>query len=189
MVEEKEQIPIGSGLSTDMPLGSRIGRIQVAVRPPDPFLVEKITDRIKEIKKKGIHLPENSSLAIRSVDGFYYIRSMTTLDSAGESQIVSIVNYDPVRRTFILSGNGDLDDLCEFYWYAFEAFTMDLVIYHTSGSDEEFRSPDQMDDRVSFNLSKLKVWKDERILEEGSHLFWKGKGLDDLFEFLVERFG
>jgi hypothetical protein len=189
MVKEDEHIPIGNGLSMDMPLGSRIGRIQVAVRPPDPFLIERITDRVKEIKKMGILLPEDSSLAIRSVDGFYYIKSMTTLDSAGEPEIVSIVNYDPVRRTFILSGKGELDDLCEFYWFAFEAFLMDLVIYHTSGTDEEFRAPDQMDDRVSFNLSKLKVWKDEQVLEDGSHIFWKGKGLDDLFEFLVERFG
>lgn len=189
MEEKKEHIPSGDGLSTDMPLGSRIGRVQVAVRPPDPVLIERIGDRLKELKEKGISIPDNSSLAVRSVDGYYYFRSLNTLGSDKGSDIVSIVNYDPVRRTFILSGNGVLDDLCEFFWYTFEAFSTDMMIFHSNSSNEDFRAPDQMDERVSFNISRLQSWRDSDILEDGPHIFWKGIGLDELIGFFIERFG
>lgn len=189
MEDGKEHAMTGDGLSTDMPLGSRIGRVQVAVRPPDPVLIERITDRLKEIKGKGISIPDGASLAVRSVDGFYYIRSLNKIDLNLEPDIVSIVNYDPVRRTFILSGNGELDDVCEFFWYAFEAFSTDMILFHSNTSGDKFKAPDQMDARVSFNLSKLQVWKDDQLMEDGTHIFWKGTGLDPLFKFISERFG
>jgi hypothetical protein len=187
---EKEKDPLGkkNGLSDRTPLGSRIGMVQVAVRPPDPVLMERIADRFKELAEKGIQPPSTSSIAIRSVDGFYFISMLERMVKGLEPKIVSVVNYDPARRTFILSGSGEVNDLCELIWYAFEAFTSDSVIFHDAGSEIDLRAPDQMDERVSFNISKLQIWKDDPILEDGSRLLWRGKGIDQLIDLLMERY-
>jgi hypothetical protein len=188
MDKDDDRTPIGEGLTTSTPLGGRIGKVQVAVRPPDPILIERITEGIDELGKKGIELPLRSSLGVRSVDGFYHFRSLRDIGTKVQPDVISVVNYDPVRRTFILSGKGELNDISEFIWFAFEAFPMELIIFHSGTEDEEFTSPDQMDERVSFHLSKLRIWKDHQVLDEGSGFFWRGKKLEELFEFLEERF-
>lgn len=189
MVEKSDSFSPESGLSDNTPLGARIGRVQVAVRPIDPVLMERIGERFREISEKGIEVPKGASLAIRSVDGFYYVPTIGSLSTDDLARVVSIVNYDPVRRTFILSGSGMVDDLCELFWYAFEAFPSDTMIFHDGGSEEEIRAPDQMDARVSFNISRLHMWKEQEIMVENSRVFWRGRTLNGLMEFLIERYG
>jgi hypothetical protein len=189
MVDKKGPLSSKDGLTDHTPLGSRIGRVQVAVRPPDPVLVEKLQEGLKEISRSGPDLPGNSSLAVRSVDGFYFIRSLDALISSVQPEMVSVVNYDPARRTFILSGKGEVNDLCELFWYAFEAFTTDSILFHDRGSGGDLQAPDQMDERVSFNISRLQEWKVHRVMEEGSSVYWRGPALTDLFEFLRKRYG
>jgi hypothetical protein len=184
MVRSTEPIGPEKGLTDNTPLGARIGRVQVAVRPPDPVLMDRIKETIGDAIEKGTILPLNSSLAIRSVDGFYFIEDLNGFLKGPDTKIVSVVNYDPVRRTFILSGSGEVNDLCELIWYGFEAFTTDTIIFYTRGDQDPIKSPDQMDARVSYNISRLTLWKDGPLLKEGSSFLWRGSTLEALVEVL-----
>jgi len=177
------------GLADNTPLGARIGMVKVAIRPPDPILLDRLQVGIKELKEKGIHLPESSSLAIRSIDGFYYFRDLKETPGRSDNDLVSIVNYDPVRRTFILSGNGDVDDTGELFWFAFEAFESDHVLFREGMGGADFHSPDDMGQRVEMNLGILRSWKEERLVRIKDQLLWRGPDLDSFIEMVQEVYG
>ncbi|MGA1793470.1 MAG: hypothetical protein ACMUHM_05930 [Thermoplasmatota archaeon] len=176
------------GLSDHTPLGSRIGRVKVAVRPPDPVLLEKLQTGIMELSERGVKVPEGSSMAVRSIDGFYYIPDLTGSLGTPDPEIVSIINYDPVRRTFILSGNGSVDDTTELFWFAFEAFGKDHVLFKGGIAGGVYRSPDDLDQRLEFNLGILRSWKESNTLRSDDRFLWRGPDLQALFEMIETEY-
>jgi len=189
-MERKEAgIARTDGLVDNTPLGARIGIVKVAIRPPDPMLLEKIQTGLKELKDKGIVLPESASMAVRSIDGFYYFRDLKASMGPSEADLVSIVNYDPVRRTFILSGNGTVDDVGELFWFAFEAFDNDHVLFREGKGETHFRSPDDMDQRVEMNLGILRSWKEEHLVRIKDQVLWRGPDLDSFLRMIEAEYG
>lgn len=189
MDRDKNGTDASSGLSAETPLGSRIGGIKVAIRPPDPILMERLSRGLKDLASKGVKVPDGSSLAIRSIDGFYYFRDLAASSSDPASNVVSIVNYDPVRRTFILSGNGVVDDRCELFWFAFEAFPEDHVLFHSSGDLVPDGSLDLLEERLSFNFGILKSWNKENSLKNGAVFLFRGRDLNSLFSVMASEYG
>ncbi|MBN1389511.1 MAG: hypothetical protein JXA22_02600 [Candidatus Thermoplasmatota archaeon] len=188
MTRDTERTDHSLGLSDETPLGARIGRVKVAVRPPDPVLMEKISEKFKEMSSNGVKIPRGSSLAVRSIDGFYYLRDAGYSMKDPLSDVVSVVNYDPVRRTFILSGNGEVDDGGELFWFAFEAFPEDNVLFHVPEDPQGLVAPDDQKERISFNIGILERWRDTRSMKDSSGSFWRCKDLGSLFSMLSSEY-
>ncbi|MBN1538942.1 MAG: hypothetical protein JW939_02270 [Candidatus Thermoplasmatota archaeon] len=189
MDQDKNGMDASSGLSGDTPLGSRIGGVKVAVRPPDPILMERLSKNLRDLASKGVKVPDGSSLAVRSIDGFYYFRDLMASSRDPASGVVSIVNYDPVRRTFILSGNGEVDERCELFWFAFEAFREDHVLFHSSGDLYPDSRPELLEERISFNIGILQKWKEQNPLKEGTVFLSRGRTLHSMFTMIASEYG
>ena len=187
-MEEGSRGEVSGGLKDQTPLGGRIGVVKVAVRPPDPLLMERIADGLDEVISRGVKIPGGSSMAVRSIDGFYYIRKLQGSVRGSEPGVVSVVNYDPVRRTFILSGSGEVDDAGELFWFAFEAFVEDSVLFLDPGENGPFCLPDGLKGRVSKNLNILKDWNKKNPRREDTCLMWRGRDLDSFFSFLEKEY-
>jgi hypothetical protein len=153
----------------------------------DPLLLEKLSNRLSELRNQGVELPDPASMAIRSVDGFYHFPSLVALAAGSEDNVISVVNYDPVRRTFLLSKDGKPDDIMELFWFGFETFPKDMILLYTSpeGGDE-LSYPEDMDTRVNLSLGIMREWKDSRSLEHSTGMYWRGETLDSLVLHLRE---
>jgi hypothetical protein len=186
-MEKGEGFPPFDGLKSRTPLGGKIGHIKVGVRPVDPLLLERISDRLIGLKEKGIELPDPAEMAVRSVDGFYHFLSILSLAEGKEDNIVSVVNYDPVRRTFLLSKDGEPDDVMELFWFGFETFPEDMIlVYIPPEKDHSLRSPEDLDRRVELSLGVMREWKDSRLLVHSTGTYWRGKNLDSLMDYIME---
>jgi len=174
-----------SGLKSRTPLGGKIGHVKVGVRPVDPVLVERISGRLGELKEKGVDLPDPASLAIRSVDGFYFFPSLSDLSRGDQEKVISVINYDPVRRTFLLSRDGEPNEIMELFWFGFETFPTDMVLlYLPFEYGNGLNPPEDTGSRINLNIGIMKEWKDSRLLEHSTGIYWRGEGLDPLLEYL-----
>ena len=116
------------GLKGPTRLDGSIGGVTVAIRPPDPMLIDRLATSMEELRASGILIPQGSRMGIRSVDGFYYFPDLVSVSSNSEPEVVSIIEYDPVNRTFLLSGDGDPDNTAELFWFGFETFPQSHVM-------------------------------------------------------------
>ncbi|MEA3558395.1 MAG: hypothetical protein U9R75_03990 [Candidatus Thermoplasmatota archaeon] len=174
------------GLTRRSPLEGGIGMVQIAVRPVDPILVEKLRDGLKEIEGLNKKLMWGSSLGVRSIDGFHYFPDLVSIARDPSVLSMSIVQYDPVRRTFLISGSGSSGNAeMELLWYAFEVFRSDqIILMFRSAEGGELHPPEQMDGRVNYFLSRIDGWKDSTVLKTDGMVLWRGADLASLFVFL-----
>ncbi|MFO8051620.1 MAG: hypothetical protein R6V01_07985 [Thermoplasmatota archaeon] len=174
-----------NGLETDQPLGKEIGSITVAVRPPDPLLIDKLREGLTDMEDPKKRLGACTSLGIRSMDGFYFFPDAREVLEEDKDPI-SVVQYDPVRRVFLLSDRtGSGNEIMELFWYAFKVFPDDHVLLLCSWDKKRnLDVPERTDERVDMILSIMKDWKqDPRLAKEGM-VFWRGKDLISLFSFI-----
>ncbi len=184
-MENGKGFPPLDGLNSKVPLGGKIGHIKVGVRPVDPLLMERLTDRLAELQNEGTKLPDPAEMAVRSIDGFYHFPSLISIAEGKQESVVSVVNYDPVRRTFLLSKDGEPRDIMELFWFGFETFPGDMLLVHIPPADgNDLRSPEDMDRRVELSLAIMRDWKGSRILEHPTGIYWRGDNLDSLISFI-----
>lgn len=176
------------GLTTVSPLGGKIGSVQVSVRPVDPVLSEKLKEGMESVGQLKARIGEGSYLAVRSIDGFHCFIGPEGLASRGRCETISVIQYDPVRRTFLLSSSkGRMVPLLELLWYAFEVFSDEriLLIYGITGKDP-LAPPDRTEDRVSYYLSIIRSWKENANYDIGSMKLWRGSVLSSLLDHIKE---
>ncbi|MGA1848844.1 MAG: hypothetical protein ACMUHB_05840 [Thermoplasmatota archaeon] len=186
-MENGKGFPPLDGLKSNVPLGGKIGHIKVGVRPVDPLLMERLTDRLADLQEQGVKLPDPAEMAVRSIDGFYHFPSMLSIARGEQENVVSVVNYDPVRRTFLLSKDGEPRDIMELFWFGFETFPGDMILVHMPPVDgNDLRSPENLDRRVELSLAIMRDWKGSRILRHPTGTYWRGENLDSLIMFIKE---
>ncbi|MFW3147332.1 MAG: hypothetical protein ACMUIE_11055 [Thermoplasmatota archaeon] len=178
-----------NGLKISSPLGGEIGTITVAHRPVDPVLLDRLRTALDDLKASGAVLPGGLSLAVRSIDGFYYLRDLDSLAGSREPDILSVVNYDPSRRTFLLGGRrGRPDDKVELIWFAFKVFESEgLILIHRQEGAPEKEDERDVEKRIEHFLSMVRIWKKENPIVHGGAKYWRLKNLGELKKVASEE--
>lgn len=188
MDEGKNELS-GDGFAPVGPFKGRPTFIRSAMRPVDPRISIRIDDLVRSLKRGGLSGGIRISLGIRSLDGFYTNRAESNLlDIRGEGMI-DIINFDPVREVFMVSGEGRADISAELLWFGLEAFPDDFILCITQvDGGWPMNIPEKSDDRIEWSLDILRKWKKKRISTIGGYRFYRGGTLDDLQNYLLSEF-
>ncbi len=127
----------GEGLELPGPLSTELGTIKVGVRPPDIPLIERMEELISTVKDSGVDIPAGTSVAIRSFEGFVYFGDISRTPIE-DSTVLRVIEYDPMRGTFLVGGDGRADRGTEICWYVLRALPdIHVVLVERKGKESD----------------------------------------------------
>ena len=178
MADNRERIGTEDGLTLQGPLSGSISTMKVGVRPPDIPLIEKVEALIDDVRKGGGVIPDGSELVIRSIDGFVQFKDLKNRDLMS-SEILTIIEFDPSRGTFLTSGEGKADLVSEASWYIMKALTDHhiLFMFKEEGSTGEIPEESRSRSRVFLDVAS-RVFKGNDVSGLGYRIL-KFRTLDE----------
>ncbi|MGA1820908.1 MAG: hypothetical protein ACMUIG_00115 [Thermoplasmatota archaeon] len=188
MDEGKDEIR-GDGFAPVGPFKGRPTFIRSALRPVDPRISIRIDEMIRNLRSGGVKDDPGISIGIRSLDGYYTNGSNITLLQIKGEELLDIINFDPTREVFMISGEGQADISAELLWFGFEAFPDDstMCIAGESGT-WPMVIPEKSDDRIDLALDILRKWKQNKCAVINGYRFFRGSAIQDLEHYLLSEF-
>ena len=179
------------GLEPMGALSKTIPTIKVAFRPQERLLGEKVQNLITRLSKDGVQFKEGSFASVRTMGGFCHFPDLPTLLKVkGHQDLPSftVIEYDPIRRAFIINGDGQGSLALEISWYCFRAFPDDVLVLGLPSSTKEGNDvTERDDDRIRNYLGMLKAWKGQSRTDFLGFSLLKAKNLDVDAENLIEN--
>ncbi len=175
------------GLDPKGPFIKGRSSIKVGFRPIDPNLIERLEALSRRLRNRGLKSPALFSLAIRSIDGFYTTRNDTTPLDTGWRDLIDVVEYDPLRDSFLTTTPGEVSELAGLFWYAFNAFPETMIISALSNRDPRpLEIPDASELRNDRMIEIIRTWKGEVSIEVDELVLWRGGMIEELEGFLIK---
>lgn len=174
----------GQGLAPPGPLSLRSSTMKVAVRPPDIPIMDKISELMGILKEKGIVMPSASSICIRSIDGFIQFKVLTEKEIP-PSSVLRVIEFDPSRGTFIVSGDVDADLVTEMAWYVLKALPdIHLLLFIPLQGEEVDKDqsslPMDKEGRIRMMLDLASRLKEKDRVEIHGYEIIEGRTMDEL---------
>jgi hypothetical protein len=187
MKDSKKNIDPGDGLVPPGPLSGGISTMKVAVRPPDIPAMEKISDLLVRMNRRGFNFPGGTSLFIRSIDGFIQFRDMSG-SNISENSLLRVIEFDPSRGTFIVSGENEADITTEMAWYSLKALEEVNVLLFFPTSGEQAGMPEDVprENRIKRMLTLARSLKESESLDLFGYRILKSRTLEEMESILVE---
>jgi hypothetical protein len=181
----------GEGLDLSGPLSRTIPTIKVAFRPQSRLLEEKVKNAILRLKEGGVTFGTGSFASVRTMEGFCHfpnIHALTGNRSELENNSFTVIDHDPCRRSFCISGEGEGTIALEISWFCLRAFTEDvLVIGLPTGDGKSGNVPEGTQERLEHYLGLLKEWKTSRKVASSGYSLYRGSDLKVTAEQLTDE--
>jgi len=171
----------GGGLDLMGPLSRTIPVIKVAFRPQSRLLEEKVRNVIVRLKDEGVTFGQGSFASVRTMEGFCHFPDIVALIREGselESRSFTVIDHDPSRRTFCISGEGEGSTALEISWFCLRAFPEDvLVIGSPDENEKDDHVPEGVQERLDHYLGMLRAWKGSRTIASSGYALYRGQDL------------
>ncbi len=178
----------GQGLAPPGPLSLNNSTMKVAVRPPDIPVMDRMSELMESIKEKGVVIPSASSICMRSIDGFIQFKVLTEKEIP-PSSVLRVIEFDPSRGTFIVSGDVDADLVTEMAWYVLKALPdihLLLFIPLQGGEVDPNKSlPMDREGRIRMMLDLASLLKDKDRVEFHDYEIIEGRTMDELKNSII----
>jgi hypothetical protein len=184
-MNKQKEIDRGEGLTPPGPLSGSISTMKVAVRPPDIPTMDRVSDLVGRLKKKGEEIPPGSNLCIRVIDGFIQFKLLTD-GIIPPSSVLRVIEHDPSRGTFMVSGEGRADIVTEMAWYSFRAMPDYHVLLFIDKGEEKVNKREhkgtgvERHNRIEEMLDLAKKLNEEETAERFGYKILKSRTLEDV---------
>jgi len=171
----------GGGLDLRGPLSRSIPTIKVAFRPQNRLLGEKVGNAVHRLKDEGMLFGPGSFASVRTMEGFCHfpdLRALTDERSELESTSFTVIDHDPTRRSFCISGDGEGSIALEISWFCLRAFPNDMIVIGLPADDEKSENvPEGPQERLEHYLGMLRDWKLSQNIKSSGYVLYRGPDL------------
>lgn len=180
----------GGGLDLRGPLSRTIPVIKVAFRPQSRLLEEKVRNTILRLKEGGVTFGTGSFASVRTMEGFCHfpnIDALTGNRSELEDNSFTVIDHDPSRRSFCISGEGEGTIAMEISWFCLRAFPEDVLVIGIPTDDGKGGNvPEGTQERLEHYLGLLREWKTSRKVASSGYSLFRGQDIKVTAEQLTD---